>query len=127
MPFILTVGPMLTMGIMSLVILLNTANKIYIGDTTFAQSWPSLVTAGAMLISMILWPVLTRRYTKKQKQRKQKEIIEKYGKYLDEKREELTIESKLQRDILIENLITIEDCLNIIKNNSINFWDKRID
>ena len=124
MPFILTIGPMLTMGIMSLVILLNTANKIYIGDTTFAQSWPSLVTAGAMLISMILWPVLTRRYTKKQKQ---KEIIEKYGKYLDEKREELTIESKLQRDILIENLITIEDCLNIIKNNSINFWDKRID
>ena len=127
MPFILTIGPMLTMGIMSLVILLNTANKIYIGDTTFAQSWPSLVTAGAMLISMILWPVLTRRYTKKQKKRKQKEIIEKYGKYLDEKREELTIESKLQRDILIENLITIEECLNIIKNNSINFWDKRID
>lgn len=127
LPMILTIGPMLTMGIMAIVMLLNTVNRLYLGETTIEQSWPSLVTSAAMLVSMLVWPLLTKRYNKKQKEKQKKEIIEKYNKYLDEKRAELTIERKLQKDILNENLITIEECLNIIENNGINFWDKRID
>ena len=61
------------------------------------------------------------------KEKRHKEIIEKYSKYLDEKKEELISEQKLQKEILIENLITIRECLNIIQNKTINFWDKRID
>lgn len=127
LPMILTIGPMLTMGVMALVMLLNTANRLYLGETTIEQSWPSLITSGAMLVSMLVWPLLTKRYNKKQKEKQKKETIEKYNKYLNEKREELTIERKIQKDILIENLITIDECLNIIQNNGINFWDKRID
>ena len=56
---------MFTMGIMALVMLVNTANRIYIGDTTLAESWPQLVTSGAMLISMLVWPVLTTIYNNK--------------------------------------------------------------
>ena len=127
LPMILTVGPMFTMGIMALVMLVNTANRIYIGDTTLAESWPQLVTSGAMLISMLVWPVLTKIYNNKMKERKRKEIIEKYSKYLEEKKAELISEQKLQKEILIENLISIRECLNIIQNKTMNFWDKRID
>ena len=127
LPMILTVGPMFTMGIMSLVMLINTANGIFSGETDLKDSWPSLVTSGAMLISMLLWPMLTKLYNKKMKEKRRKEIIEKYSKYLDEKKEELISEQKLQKEILIENLITIRECLNIIQNKTINFWDKRID
>ena len=104
LPMILTIGPMLTMGVMALVMLLNTANRLYLGETTIEQSWPSLITSGAMLVSMLVWPLLTKRYNKKQKEKQKKETIEKYNKYLNEKREELTIERKIQKDILIENL-----------------------
>ena len=65
LPMILTVGPMFTMGIMSLVMLINTANGIFSGETDLKDSWPSLVTSGAMLISMLLWPMLTKLYNKK--------------------------------------------------------------
>ena len=127
LPLILTIGPMLTMGITSLVMFVDTINRINRGETTFSNSWTSLVSSGAMLISMLMWPVLINFYNKRMKKKRREEIVKKYGEYLDEKREELRVETKLQRDILIENLITTDECLNIIKNRGINFWDKRVD
>ena len=127
MPLILTMGPMLTMGIVSGVNLMNVISNIVSGQTTIGKSWPRLITTGAMLLSMLLWPTLTRRFNKKYKERKKKELIEKYTKYLSEKKKELLEEQKLQKDILIENLIPVEQCIEIIKNGKIKFWDKRIE
>ena len=127
LPLILTIGPMLTMGMMSGMTLLSTITNISNGKTTFGESWPQLITASAMLVSMILWPTLTRRYNKKQKEKKKQEIIEKYTNYLNEKRTELSEEQRTQSIILNENLLSIEECLNIISHKNINFWDKRND
>lgn len=127
LPLILTIGPMLTMGIMSGVTLTNTIYKICMKETTLAQSWPSLVVSLAMLISMILWPTVTKIYNKKMKKKAREEVIRKYDAYLNDKRKELNEEKKLQKDIIMENLITVEECCNIIQNKTINFWDKRID
>ncbi len=127
LPLILVIGPMLTMGIMAGTMLLNTISRIYSKQTTVADSWPSLVTSGAMLISMLVWPLVTQWYNRRMKKKHKAELIKKYSAYLDEKRKELTEEAKLQKDILFENLITVNECLNIIKNKSVNFWDKRVD
>ena len=127
LPLILTIGPMLTMGIMAAVMLINTLNRIYLGDTTLAQSWPQLVMSIAMLISMILWPLLTKFYNKKMKQKEKEHLIERYGEYLKDKEKELVSEAKLQKEILIENLITVEECANIIQNKNVSFWNKRVD
>jgi S-DNA-T family DNA segregation ATPase FtsK/SpoIIIE len=127
LPLILTIGPMLTMGMMSIVTLANTVSKICLKETTVSEQWPSLLTSGAMVVSMLLWPNLTRIYNKKMKERKRKEIISKYTEYLDEKKKELLEESKLQKTILLENLITTEECLKIIETQGLDFWDKRID
>ena len=127
LPLILVIGPMLTMGVMSGTMLLNTVTRIYSGQTTAADSWPQLVTSGAMLISMIVWPLVTQWYNRRQKKKHKQEVTEKYTAYLNTKREELREEAKLQKDILFENLITVNECLNIIKNRSLNFWDKRVD
>lgn len=126
MPLILTIAPMFTMGIVSFVTLLNTINKIKIGKTTYEESWPSLVTSGVMLASMLLWPLVTKLYTKFNNKRLKKELIKKYTKYLNEKRKELAAEAKLQREIIIENLISLKDCLNMITHKNLSFWDKRI-
>ena len=127
MPAILTVGPMLTMGVVSGTMLVNTISKITAGTATMQQSWPSLLTAGAMLMSMLLWPTLTRKYNKKMKQRTKRDTINKYTMYLKEKEQELIEEEKLQRNILVENLISVEECLKIINMGRINFWDKRVE
>ena len=127
LPLILTIGPMLTMGTMATVNLINTMSRIGAKETPLKDSWPSLVTSGAMLLSMLLWPTITRLYNKKMKKKKREELIKKYGEYLQEKKQELAIETKLQREILIENLITTEECLNIINRKGFNFWNKRVD
>ena len=127
MPLLLTLGPMLTMGMTSILTVVTTMSKIGSGAATVKDAWPSLLTSIAMLISMFLWPTVTRHYNKKLQAKRKQEILSKYNKYLEEKRVELENETKLQKDILIENLISTEDCLNIIKTRGLNFWDKRID
>lgn len=127
LPLILTIGPMLTMGVMSGVMMVNTINRIQNGETTLAQSWPSLATSGAMLVSILLWPLLTKVYNNHMKKKRREDVIKKYGAYLKEKKKELDEEARLQRDILQENLIPVEECLGIIQNKTINFWDKRLD
>lgn len=126
-PVLLIIGPMLTMGITSVMMLTNTLMNINIGRTTFSDSWPQLVMSGAMLVSMLVWPLITQWYNRRQKKKNKKEIIEKYTKYLQEKERELEGIREQQKIILYENLIPIEDCLTIMQNKNIHFWDKRID
>ena len=87
MPLLLTVGPMLTMGVAALVTFINTFSKITSGESTVKQLLPQLLSSGAMLVSMLLWPTLTRIFNKKLKKRKQNELVEKYSKYLSEKKQ----------------------------------------
>lgn len=127
MPLILTIGPMLTMGVISGVMLINVISKIMAGTATLANSWPTLATSSAMLISVAVWPTLTRNFNKKLKEKKKQELISKYTLYLEEKRKELLAEAQLQTEILTENLIPVEQCLTIIDKAKIYFWDKRIE
>ena len=127
LPLLLVLGPMMTMGVMSFSVLLNTLSKIGSGDLSFSGSWPQLVTSGAMLVSMIVWPLVTQGYNRNIKKKNKKEIIRKYSEYINSKKEELLEIKKTQSIILNENLITVNECLNIIEHRSVNFWDKRID
>jgi len=127
LPMILTIGPMMTMGIMSSVSLISVGKSLISGSTTIAEEWPGLVTSSLMIISIILWPVLTRAYNNKMQSKNSHEVVSKYKAYLDEKRQELETEKKNQRDIILENLISVDECLKIIQNRNMNFWDKRME
>ena len=76
---------------------------------------------------MLGWPMITQIYNRKMKKKKREEVVFKYSKYLEEKRKELELERNTQKEILIENLISVDKCVDIILNRSVNFWDKRID
>ena len=64
MPLILTIGPMLTMGAVSVIMLVNNISKISIGQISMQDSWPQLISSGAMLLSMLVWPSLTSLFNK---------------------------------------------------------------
>ena len=127
MPLLLTVGPMFTMGLLSIVRVFDTVSKISNGESTLSKSWIQLVSSGTMLLTSLLWPTLTRIYNKKRKAKKNKEILDKYIAYLNNKKEELLAEQKVQKDILEENLISVDNCVKIIEQAKLNFWDKRIE
>ena len=127
MPMILVIGPMMTMAATSAITLFTALDKVLKGESTFNQAMPQLLTTGVMLLSMLLWPMLTRRYNKSLQKKKKKETIKKYTEYLKRVEADIIQEENKQKVILQENLSTIDDCLNFMKTKSMNFWDKRLD
>ena len=81
MPVLLVLGPMLTMGMVSVVTFGNVISKISSGDSTVEQVFSQLIMSGSMLMSSLLWPTLTRGYQKKVDKRKEKERRLKYKAY----------------------------------------------
>lgn len=125
-PEILTIGPMLTMSMMSVVMLMSTMNSIGSGERTFDDSWTSIAMCVVMLASSLLWPMLTRAYQKfsnKNLERKRQKL---YMKYLTKKEKEILNELEKQRQGLIENNFSISQCQDIIKGHNVKLWQKRI-
>ena len=126
-PMFITLGPMFLMGITSAVTFFDLIERLFVGKATIESSWTQILTSGVMLTSTVLWPVITNKYQKYKNERDNKNKVDKYIEYLIDKEEEFKEEVNLQKSILIENLITLQDCLNIIDNKTMNFWDKRLD
>jgi len=126
-PAILTIGPQITMGMSSMLSLMNTVETIQSGDKTWQQCLPTLVMGFGMLASMFLWPTLTKRHQKKKKTQYEKERREKYGQYIEQKRNEIDLIMKKQKQILIENYIPLEECEKIILTKNRQLWERKVD
>ena len=127
MPFLLTVGPAVTMAFASVITTAVPIINVISGKASFSDNISQIVMGSTMLLSSMLWPVITSRYNKKNKMKKEKETNEKYRKYLAGREEELAAEMKFQSDVIKENIISLDDCLENLKHRKLNFWDKRTD
>lgn len=125
-PAILTIGPMATMAMTSVIMLLSTLNQITSGERDLSGSMTSLVMSGAMLASSLLWPILTRMYQKFSDKVYEKKRQKLYKKYIAKKETEIVNELEVQRKSLIENNFTIEECQNIIRAQNVKLWQRRI-
>ena len=127
LPVILTLGPALTMLLTSLIRIAETVEELINGKSTLAENWPTLATSILMLVSSFVWPTLSNRIMKKMDAAKRKKSYDKYTAYLEKKQQLLIGESKLQADIINDNLKTSAKCNELINSSNINFWDKRVD
>ena len=127
LPLILTIGPMLSMGVTSSMTMLNTMLQLNNGTTTIEKSWIQLVSGSVMLLTSLVWPLITKMYNKHLDRVNNRELYHKYGRYLTDKKAELEKERVLQKGILQENLISTAECLKTINTRSNGFWDKRKD
>ena len=108
MPLALMLGPSMTMGLTSLSTGFFSLNNVLTNGGTVAQAMPTLMMSGSMLLGTVLWPILTKKYEKKQKIKNEKKRQEKYLAYLDEIRDDIKRECKNQSDILHSNLVTLD-------------------
>ena len=127
MPMIYTLGPMLTMGASSIINLTTTMSQIGSGEKTIKESLATLIVSFAMLMSMLVWPFLTRAYEKRRRKKREKERQLKYRNYIDKKKKELLNEYNNQIAILEENLLSVEVCYDIIINRRRTLWERKID
>lgn len=118
MPWPLVLGSSMTMGMMSVVMLWNAITT---------RNIPSIVMGASMLLGTLLMPMITKRYEKSQKRKKEKLRQEKYKEYLEGIKQRIAEESELQTQILNENHITVAECERRIISVDRRLWDRSAD
>lgn len=125
-PLIYTLGPMLTMAMSSMTMGINTLQGVINGTTDWGAAAPTLLMTGAMLSTMLVWPNLQSKYQKKLQKKAARERKVKYLSYLDEKKEKIQSEMKVQRQILIDNYLPLAQTKEIIYQKKRNLWEREI-
>ena len=126
-PAIFTVGPMLTMGMMSMTMGYNALAGVLNGTMDIGPAMPTLIMSSAMLATMLLWPTLQRRYQKKQRKKREEERLKKYHEYLESKKEKIQTEIKIQRQILIDNYLPLSQTKEIIYQKKRSLWERELE
>lgn len=123
MPFMLVVGPSLTMGLASLSTgIFAISNAVSNGNV--ASAMPSIVMSFSMLLGTVLWPIVSKRYEKKRKVEKEQNRQLKFGRYLDQKEKEITKYANEQVSIWNENFPTIEECKRKIYEKDSSLFER---
>jgi len=115
MPWFLVMGSSMAMGAMSLVTLIS---------AIVSYNPTSMVMGGSMLLGTVLLPMITKKYEKKQKEKKEALRQKKYREYLESIHLKIYEESQKQESILRENHITANQCIERINAVSSNLWDR---
>lgn len=126
-PVLLTVGPMLTMSMSSMVMAFSSISNMKQTGGSISTILPSIIMSGSMVAGTLLWPTLTRRYEKHKRKKKEKERISKYSKYIDLKTKFIQDEIKNQESILRTNYPSLLECGKIVVNKNPDLWKKRIE
>ena len=127
MPLIYVLGSSLTMGLISVVMMASTIDKLASGESTLKDSIFSLLISLAMLISMILFPILNRKYDSKQKKKNEKIRQERYKKYINSKIVQIDQIMEKQKKILFQNYISAEECAKVIFEKGPMLWERKIE
>ena len=127
MPLIYTLGPMMLMGITSVMSGLTAIMNVIEGKSTFKENATPIITSITMILSMLVFPLLQKLYTKNSIRKKENKRKRKYTKYINTKREQILQEIETQRQILIENNLNLEAVANIVLNKQRNLWERKLE
>lgn len=123
-PLIYVLGPSITMGLASAFTGLFTLQNVLRNNGNMMSAMPTLVMSFSMLLGTILWPILTKGYEKRKRIQREKLRQKKYKTYLDKVRQEIAAVSEYQTQILSENYVTIDNCIDRISNQRRNLWER---
>ena len=126
MPAALVVGPMVTMGMATATTALYSVINAMSNQSSMTTVIPSLAMSGSMLAGTLMWPMINRRYERKKSEEQEKIRQEKYKEYLLEIQKDIDEESQKQREILLENYVSLEECKDRIQYKERNLWERVI-
>ena len=126
-PILLTIGPMLTMSMTSMVTGYTAVSSVLNGGSTWAKAAPSLVICGAMFASVFIWPIFSKRFEKKNRKKQEKLRQKKYSNYIEEKRQAIVDAKSEQSSILSNNYPDAKQAEEMILNRYTSLWQRRIE
>ena len=127
MPAILVLGSTVSMGIIMMFSMYSTIDGFMNKTSSMKDTIISFLMSFIMLVSMVLFPVLSRKFEQKQKVKYESERKTRYIKYLNSKIVNINSIIKKQRESLMHNFPDVEECKNIILNRNDRLWEREIE
>lgn len=125
-PAILTIGSSITMAASSLMTGYTVIYGLASGSKTLIASIPQIIICLALIFGCVIVPRLSNHYKKKKKKQKENLRQTKYKAYLNEKEEQINLIMKQQKQILLENNLTADECMDLIVKKRDNIWFREI-
>ncbi|MDZ4170486.1 MAG: type VII secretion protein EssC [Coriobacteriia bacterium] len=127
LPVMLVIGSALTMGVAASSIGIFTAFNVINQGRPFSDAIPALVMSASILLAMVMWPLLNRRYHTKQSALREQERLEKYRAYLSGIDARIESERARQADVLGRAVPTLADCLGWVMRRDGELWSRTAD
>lgn len=105
------IGPSLVMALASGMSAAVFVMMMSDGNGSLLRALPMVMMALAMLLGSVLWPVLNSRHMRKKRARLEAQRQASYSQYVNNVRSQLAREMELQKEILSENRITVQECI----------------
>lgn len=122
-PLIMLIGPSMTMGMAAMATgVFAVTNAISQGNMRAAI--PSIVMSASMLFGTLLWPLLTKTYQRRLKERKENQRQKSYIKYLTKMEELISNETTQQELILRRNDVDTFTYISRILLKSPHIWER---
>ena len=118
------VGPSMIMGFAALVSACVFVILILDTNSNPIRALPLALMAIAMLSGCVLWPVMSDRKKREQREKAEKVRRGAYTQYLSGVLTEIAAEEDLQREILRENRLSIEECLIMAARGDVHLMDR---
>lgn len=118
-PLIYSIGPSMTMslGMIVSIIFMMKANS------SGSSMIPSAMMAGTMFTGAVLWPILSRRYNKKQDEREEQLRQTKYKEYIDRLEKTLTEKADYNRNVYNELYPSLESLVQSTLKKEDSLWN----
>ncbi|MDR1210350.1 MAG: type VII secretion protein EssC [Clostridiales bacterium] len=122
-PMIMLIGPSLTMGMASAASgVFAVTSAIGRGDITSAI--PSIVMCLSMLLGTLMWPLITKTFQKRLRERKETKRQETYKEYLAQMQTLIASETARQEQILRDNDVDTETCVSRVLSPNPRIWER---
>lgn len=125
-PLILTLGPMITMGSASFVMLLVAFMSLQDSSRSFYSILPTMAISISMLAGVLIWPTLNKRFARKQYKKKKEKIEKAYSEYLTKKEQELQQIITVEKQVLLANSLSPTECYDFIINKNRRLWEREL-
>ena len=123
-PWIVMLGPSLTMAMGSLFSSVLTINNVLASGGSISNTVPSLVTSLVMVMGSAVWPVIARRVQHRSQVRKAAIASDDYETYLAGLQKQIQAAAELQKEILRENNPLLDKCIWKIMDVSETLWER---
>lgn len=124
-PMLFMIGPSITMGMSSMLMAYFTLSSVLTQGRDLSQALPTLSMSVCMMLGMVLWPVLTKKFEKRRKDGLEALRQEKYKKYLGDILSDIKETTKEQKNILLSNYYETERYIESIRQQDNLLWNRQ--